>query len=424
VLLAAAGPGQALQDAPSPGYAIGRVPNPTPFQTSAALSSGDVVAFDGLDVRLYPADGSSPVVLFGFGGFVFGGLFEVDPSESFLLLGESSFGGVYRVDLGGGGGTPLGTMAFNFDAAFDTPTTAIVSAATCGFSCGNDLIRIDTTTGLQVPVAHLSGPSGPLALDPAGNLFYATQSDSFPPTAGAQSVVLLTAAQLGSGSAFGDGDALVVSSGWDGGSSLAFDSTTATLLMAENNFGDGTNRIYRLGATKVGSELLVDGAPFGWISGLAFAPGASAAKFQAFQPAGGGRLTFASTDFFSYDDRSTLEPARAAGGVSGAGTTGVGPLEFAVAGALPGGFVAVAFGPQWLYSPVESTYAFPFLPPIHTGLDLATIQFWPALLPCDAAGNAVLGAFNPGGLEGLVAVQGVLTDAWGVILGTSTGATF
>ena len=81
----------------------------------------------------------------------------------------------------------------------------------------------------------------------------------------------------------------------------------------------------------------------------------------------------------------------------------------------------VAFGPQSFYSPVEVTIPSPYAP-LHTGLDLGTLSVlqWP--YPIDAAGQSSFAFTNPGGLEGLLAIQGILFDDTLTLVGTSTTA--
>ena len=47
----------------------------------------------------------------------------------------------------------------------------LVSAGTCGFGCGNDLVRLDLTSGQATFLANLVGASGPLALSDSGDLY-------------------------------------------------------------------------------------------------------------------------------------------------------------------------------------------------------------------------------------------------------------
>ena len=142
------------------------------FGSTWTLSNGQVVTFDGIEVRRVTAQGLTVGVLATFAAPAFPAFVRVDPSETFALVAESSLGNVYRVALDGGGATLLAGLTFPFDAAFEHAGSAIVSAATCGFGCGNELLRLDTQSGATTTVATVSGPSGPVATNPAGDLYY------------------------------------------------------------------------------------------------------------------------------------------------------------------------------------------------------------------------------------------------------------
>ena len=102
---------------------------------------------------------------------------------------------------------------------------------------------------------------------------------------------------------------------------------------------------------------------------------------------------------------------------------GSGGVSFEVTGGEPAGAYLFLFGPQSLYSPIESAYHFASISaPIHTGLDLGSLGFLPSYLPLDAAGDGQLSFHNPGILQGLFAFQALITDGALKTLGTSTAA--
>ena len=410
------------QDVPADGFALTPLPYPAPGAT-ATLANGDFVSFDGATVARYDAAGSLVAVLGTFTPAVFTGALALDPSETFALLGESSNGDVFRVALDGSGMTFLANLPFNYDADFESGTSAIVSAAQGGFFTGNDLVRLDTTSGATQLLAHLSGSSGPVAIDNLGNLFYATQDPAFPPPAGSTSVVFFTPAQLNAGVLLGDADPFLFCLGFDGGISLAYDEARNNLYLSETNFDVPTNRIRLVGPSQTSSPTLVAGDPFLTGSNLEFLEGDGVARFLPYQPATGGRLVYSTTDFGAVNERKALDPARPVASVAGPGTSGPGTVTFDVAGAHPGGTFLVVFGPQATYGPLEvALFQQGSALPLFTGLATNTLGFVPFFLPVDASGAGSFTFYNPGGLENLLVLQALIGDASAKTLGTSTAA--
>lgn len=409
----------AAADTPAEGFALSSQPYPGQSLT-ATLSKGEVVSFDGLTIDLWGADGSFLQNLATFPGFVFGSFVVADPSESFVLVGESLFGDLYTVDLTAGGLTFVANLNFNFDADFEDATHAIVSAATGGFGTGNDVFRLDVTTGATTLLAHVDGPSGPVDLDPAGNLYYATQDSAFPATPGSTDVLFWSAAQLTGSPVLSAADALLFGTGFDGGSSLVVDPNDDGVYLAENNSGTGVNRIARVNGSAAASPTIVDG--LNWISGLELAPGTGGALFLGYQPELGGTLHYNATDFFAVFERVELTPARPTTGLSGTGLVGAGPLDVNVTGGVPNGFFQLAYGLQSLYDPNETLVPHVGGPPLFTGLDLATIQVWPTVYPLDASGAGSVTFLNPGTWQGKLAIQALVFDASVFPVGTSTAS--
>ena len=179
----------AASETPTPGWSVGSLSVPPPVALDPfglgfdvvgmrlPLSSGDVLTFDGRDLlRVDPLGGTVPLA--SLLEPTFPSLLEPSPSEAFVLLGESSDGELYRFDLPAGPLTPLGQLAYNFDAAFTGELTAIVSAAGC-IGCDSELWQVDLVTGSRTLVAEVPGPSGPVAADATGALYYAVQSAVF-----------------------------------------------------------------------------------------------------------------------------------------------------------------------------------------------------------------------------------------------------
>jgi hypothetical protein len=175
--------------------------NLTPYPVGAEirnLADGTTVTCDGVSVQHWDAAGALLGTLGSFTASGTTGLFVVDPSGTFVLAGQSDTGEILSVDLAGGGATIVGSVPGNGDAAFDSPTTAIISATLCGDDCGNTLLRLDLGTGATTTLAAVEGVAGPVALDNAGDLYFGTQIGTTPVPAGASSVLRLSSAQLAS----------------------------------------------------------------------------------------------------------------------------------------------------------------------------------------------------------------------------------
>lgn len=408
--LAALVPLSTAQDVPAPGFALEAAPLPAPsfFTTSTTLSDGDFVLFDGARVTRHASDGTllvelGALVLAGFPSFL-----VADEGERFVYFNESSAGRIYRLPADRAGVPELiATLPFGYDATL-SGRFLYVSAATCGFSCGNEIWRVDLSqhrgtlpSSGAVLLATVPGGSGPLVASPSGELYYASVSGDFPPPTGHASVWKWTRAEAEGGQLLSLADADLLGSGFEGAARLAHDRRERALYLAEVNFATGENRIRRVGPTPALSPVLVEGRAFLSIGSLSFHEGAGAARFRAFQPASGGVLTYATTDFFSLAERFHVRPARpqAELGVPA-------PLQLAVSlsGGPPGGFARLYLGPRALLPAEERIFVLGGVP-LFLGLDLATHATLPDLVPLDENGGYADVLPDPGGVAGEVAVQ-------------------
>ena len=284
----------AAQDVPAVGFDL--LPEAVPLTgtswVGATFENGDVLVFDGVNVERYNAGGGFLQTLETLPAFVFPSFVEIAPDETFAVVGESSNGELLRIDLLLGGSTPLGSLAFNFDAAFEDGGHLVVSAATGGFGADNELWRVDVTTGAAVRIGSVPGASGPVALDDEGNLYYGTTSNDFPPPAAQTDLLRWDASVIGAGVPFDASDATVLSTGLAGASSLVFDDVLDALYVAEVNFGTGASRISRLPAGTSIPQVLVEGRPFFAISRLELAASTSPAVFAPYQPAHAATLRY------------------------------------------------------------------------------------------------------------------------------------
>jgi hypothetical protein len=414
-LAALTGPGAADS---SPGWQA--TLRPDPGGSIAELADGRLLSFDGQFVQLFDAAGATSVTLHDFGLFQFSGALELAPDETYAIVGESSTGGIWRVELDGSGVSFLATLDFNYDAAFAPDGSLYVSAAVNGFGAPNDVLRVDPVSGATTLVARLDGPSGPIDFDAQGNLFYATQSPLFPAPAGSTDVVFLTEQQLSSAVVETLADAQTFAAGFDGGGSLAIDRSSGAVYLAENNFGSGVNRLRLVAGSAGSSPTLFEGPAFQSIAIDCFHASASSALFAPYQPTGAGRLVFSRTDYVTVDERLTLEPRRPELALSGPGTVASGGVTLDFDGLPP-------FAACLLFFAAGGTQPSVVLPnsvPLFVEIDLATAAAFPFALASDAAGDASVTLFNPGTL-GALSFQGLAYGLSGgsfQVFGTSTAA--
>ena len=419
----------ATADVPSSGYKFtSQVARPVAFAAFATLNNGDRVLFDGEFCELYDEDGVLLTSLGSTGaGFAFSSFVSVDPTETFAIVGESSNHGLFKVDLVGGGLTPLGTMMFNFAAVFESPSSVIISAATCGFNCGNDLIRVDTTTGVQTVLGHVPGPSGPVAFAPNGDLYYGTQSPIFPTPEGANSVVRWSAAQVASGS-LDELNWTVFTSNLTGCSSLAIDPATANVFVAESTFGRARNFIFEY--TDAGQYLgKIVSSEGTLVGGLEFLETAGSEPFRGYRENLGSTLSYHSTDFVAIDDIIRIAPRRAEIRLAGSGVDGVGRYRISVSGAQPHGKIALWRDAQDMVLPAERSVDLGFTYPVISDLGQRAIMnvtgmpgpynFDGLVLTANKNGEAFIDFFNNGRIDGVFAYQAMIMTPQLDPIGTS-----
>jgi hypothetical protein len=414
-------PASVSADTPGDGFQLTSLPYPLVSRT-ATFSDGKVVAFDGTNVDLFDADGNlisnlgvltSP----GYPSFVL-----LDPTEDFVVLGESTFGVIYELGLSPGAPNPITTLVFNYDAVFEDDEHLIVSAATNGFGGGNQIYRVDVFSGASTLLASVSGASGPVALDPAGNLLYGTVSGLFPSPAGSSSVVRWPAAALTGSPVLSEADATLIEGGFDGAADLALDPVGGGLYLAENNFGSGVNRIRLVAGNPLVAPILVEGLLGRSLSNLEFFAGDGVARFAGFQPESGGTLLYNTTDFSAAHERLALLPLRPALAVSGPGVAGSGPFAVDVVDAPPGGFAYVFYSPA--SSLLSSELVLNLRIPLFLGLAPSATARAPGVLLVGANGTGHATGTSPGGLAGNWALQAVVFDASGRIAGSSSAILF
>jgi hypothetical protein len=387
----------------------------------ATLTDGGYVSFDGLSFERYDAAGSLIQTYGSLSSYAFPSFVEVTPDEAFAYVGESSNGDLYTVDLGAGTVGHLSNLAFNFDLAFDTsPGFAYVSAALGGFGLGNDILRLDLTTGQWLQVAHVSGPSGPLAVNGAGDLYYVTAYEgvSWPPPLEDEDLLLWTDAQLDAGQVLSEADASYLTDALDGGGDLEFDQVSGDLYLAHTNFQGLANEVLRISATGAVQDSL--GASFTHISNLELSLDDGAAVLAPFQPAG-ARLHLNNVDFGgTIRDRVTLAPRRSTTTFQGPTNGQPGQASVTILDGVPNGFVSLMLARSSFLRGQEVVVDLGWGVPAFFMVDPSEVWRRTTQLPLDAAGSLTLTYQQPAGWTGTMTFQALLFDGSGAPVGTST----
>lgn len=383
------------------------------------LSDGTTVRFDGATIDHVAADGTLIATLHSFNPTVFASFVRVHPGETYALVGESANGDIWKVDLAGGTPAVLANAPFNFDLAWDTdPAYAYVSANVTASFADNDILRLDLTSGALTSVVHVDGPSGPIAVDDAGAVYYVTQYNGWPVPLGESDLLRWTDAQLDGGGQLAEVDAQLLVDGLNGGSSIVWDTAGATLLVADVNFQGAANVIRQYGAD--GTHVADLASAFASIGNLELWSGAGPQTFARFQPQG-AELSCAWTDFgLSETHRVTLAPERAVAGYNGPGSGQSGPATVSVDGAVPGGSVVFMVSRSNDLLALENASWLGWDAPTFTAVQLSDVKRRTIQLPTDAAGSATLQFNQSAGLHGAFVFQAIVHDTDGAPLGTST----
>ena len=409
------------QIAPEAGYSRTETLDLGGSPAYGTLSDGGYLSFDGQLFELYAADGTLVSTLGDLGSFSFPSFVAIAPDESFAVAGESSTDRIFRVDLVAQTVTPIASLKFNFDLAFDVdPGTAYVSAALGGFNMGNEIVRLDTATGTTEIVAHVPGPSGPLAIDDAGDLFYVTQYPFWPPPLESAAMIRWTADELAAAHAndqLGLVDSDRVTKKLHGGSSLTHDPHAGRFFLAHVNFQGLSNEI--LAIDPDGTILDRVATDRRSISNVEVVQGRGEAVFAAYQPTNAA-LYVSVTDFASVNDRERLEPARAVATFAGPPPGQTGPATVTVEGAEPDAWVSVMATNSAFELPQEIANTLAWGVPAFTAFDLSNKYRRTQPLATDGEGAFTLSFTQTPSIEGEILFQVILMDADGFPIGTST----
>lgn len=378
------------------------------------LPNGHAAIFDGSALIEVDIDTGSVIgTLFTPPSFVFGSFVKTDPTGTFVLFGESLNHDIYRIPLDGSPASVVGNIVFNYGAAFAPAGDVYVSGSPSVFG-STEVVRLDLATGATDVIASLFGPSGPIAFDAQGDLYYGEGSLVFPAPTGQQHVLRFSAAQVAAaiGPAVLDNQhATIFASGVTSPSDLVFDHE-GDLFVSDSV--DGTLLAFDAGGIPQG--LLGSEAPFNAVGSLALRGSEAPGHFDAFQPQSAGTLVALSTDFFSFNDLNVLRPRRPALTTTPAAPILDGPYTLDLTGGPANGSALLLVStatvtPELLINAVGASFLF--------GLDLNQLLVV-ASVPLDGNGALSIATTNTAAQVGSVAVQAVVIDAGGSPRGTST----
>ena len=393
----------ALAQGSEPGWTDTELDNVSPFSSRTTLSDGRVVDFDGQVVSITSADGLSTTQLHDFGVSNFSGIVTPSLDETYAIVGETSNGDLFKVDLTLGGATFVATVPFNFDAVWEDADTLLLSAGAPSFN-DNNIVRLDVNTGVQTQLAALTGASGPIGIDGLGNVYTVILKDFTVPDDQAN-VVLFPASALTGAPVLTDFDASPVGLGFEGASSMHV-TANGRVYITENQFGL-QGRIWAVNGSPATSDLLYEGASE-WVTFDRFDAGSGPGVFSAYQPeVDSGRFLCERTDFGTFDERFDLTPKRPEmTAVTSTVGTGIG-FTLDVTAGRPNSPVILAYGA----TPAPGTPEIGVIPsaiPLLSSFDLSTLQVFPFPLLLDSTGELSV-SFATGSISG-VSFQGLMLD--------------
>jgi len=374
------------------------------FQYSSDFATGQ-------HFELHAPDGTLLADLGGPGVDTFPSFAILDPTETFALVGESGTGDIMTVDLAGGGFSVVANLAFNYAAAF-TPDGSQVYVSAASGAAGNDITRLDVGAWLPVTTATVSGFSGPVAIDAAGDLYYGTT--------GSAEVLRWTKAQLDSGILLGETDATVFASGFSGILAMDFDPLSGHLFLTDNNFNPSIDdKVVELDGQGAVADIVVEGEFGVTLGGLDLVAGGGRATFHAYQPTNVA-LHYDNTDFNSFTTgRLTIEPKRATMTIAGP-PSGPGAMTLTITDAKPNSAVLILWGSQFDYVPVELQFDIGWGAPFHSALPLGSIRRGQFNTPTDSQGTAVFQYWDAGLLHGTLVFQALVLEPTTAPIGSST----
>jgi hypothetical protein len=380
-----------------------------------ALPDGRAALFDGQSVIAIDVASQQQSVLHTPSGFVFGSFLVVEPGGAAIYFGESTAGSVTRIALSTGATNTIATVPLAYDAAFSAAGDLFVSRGNSTWSA-TEIVRVDLASGAVDVIANAPGPSGPLAFDGDGNLYYGENSSFFPAPVGSGKIWKWDAIQVGSAngtSQLSTSNAALFAAGLDGISDLAFDAE-GDLAVSDSARG----RLYALSPAGVVRSMIAEVNP-GGITYLAFRDDStgSVARFDPFQPEAGGELLAIDSDYSTYSALSRIRPRRASFETTPASPLATGPFALTLNDGAP-------FALMYLFA---ATNSMPEIPVFATGMPLFFGLAPGSILPLPPVSLTSNGAFalaaSHPGIAVTVHLQAVLLDAFVGPLGTTPVAT-
>lgn len=413
-------PSALAQTVARPGY---QLVDSAPVALGGAVSSltdGSYVTFDGQSVDFWDAAGLHQLNLGSFPTQLFASFIAVHPSQTFAVLGESSNGEIYSVALDGSGMTLLAQAALNYAFCFDPDgSRGWLSAALGGWGAGNDLLEIDLASGQLTPRAHVSGPSGPVTTDSAGNLYYGTQFDGWPVPPDTQNLIRFDVADLNSSGTLTELDATVLIDQLDGTSGIVIDAigAGAMFVVVTDPSGATENILRRYDLSgNLRDEVLAGTA---WINGLELVASADSSILAPYQPRG-AQLRMCSTDYnFGVSERLTLESKRCGISFSGPTSATAGPAVVTVRDVPLGGSASIMLTRTTFLMSPEFEMDLAWGVPVFLMTEPVLILRRTAALDADSFGEVQLAYQQPDYMFSAAAFQAVIKDATGSPVGTS-----
>jgi hypothetical protein len=240
------------------------------------LSSGELLYFNGTEVRKYSGGTSTP--LFDPPGFVFGSFIKVVGTNT-IYFGESTDMKIYQVSPSGGG-TQAAVVQYNFDLENYGSELYVSYNASTSPPPGDPEAAVSKLTlpggALDIILGDTGGFSGPVTFDPDGNMYYCVPNPNFGQE-GVEGLYFFTRAQVTS--AFGAGE-LTLGDGLDLGDDLTgcydmeYDSQIGRIFVTTGNDFGNQIEIYNVGSGTVTTFATKTSGSF-WSTYLRFRPGSN-----------------------------------------------------------------------------------------------------------------------------------------------------
>lgn len=323
-------------------------------------------------------------------------------AQSPILVATLMGGMVQQIDPATGAMVAMQGVANIFDLAAAPGGLVLASANPTWPAPGsNSGIWVFGPTLAPRVLLQLQGPSGPLCIDPSGNLLVAELGTTVPPPPGSVRILRFPAATwqaaVASGATLAPAQADAISTGWNGAYDLAVDD------LGRIHVTDPNSAI--VARTLLGS-MARDPVPLCTLGRpglqLQFVRGAALPFAPWLHEEHASSLYVASSDFRSEYRIERIQPARPRLDALPATVLGPGPATIRMTGAPPQAlaFVAFALAPQ---RPEQVAVLVDGMP-LWLGLDVQAPLAATAVL-ADAAGTAQLGFAHPGGFALLATVQ-------------------